>query len=220
MQILIVDDHPLFRAGLAALLYELDSAVVTTEAASVQQVRELRDGGGRFDLVLLDLHLPDAQGLEILLLVKEMFEGSLVAIMSATEDPQLIRSAIDAGACGYIPKTTNPAVTVNALRLILARGIYLPLHILEDVERHGFTFAGNATSGQPSLSSRQLTVLQCLLQGKSNKVIARELSIAEGTVKAHLATIYQFMNVTTRSQAMARSHQLGFFEQFERFSQK
>lgn len=216
MRVLIVDDHPLFRAGLIALLYELDSNAVAAEAACIRQVRDLRDRGETFDLVLLDLDLPDGQGLEVLSQVKEMFEESLVAIMSATEDPHIIRTAIDAGACGYIPKTTNPAVTVNALRLVLARGIYLPpnILILGDTEKFGSRYAPLPACPQPSLSSRQLAVLQRLLQGKSNKVIARELSIAEGTVKAHLASIYQFLDVTTRSQAMYRAHQLGFFEQF------
>jgi len=214
MHVLIVDDHPLFRTGLKALLYELDSNIETAEAATLGEVCHLGEMGNIFDLVLLDMNLPDGNGLDVLRRAKEVFDASLVVIMSATEDPHLIRSAIDMGACGYIPKTTNPAVTVNALRLVLAHGIYLPLNILQGMGGDGATFTKELECSQPSLSERQLAVLQRLLQGKPNKIIARELAIAEGTVKAHLASIYQVLNVATRSQAMARAHQLGFFEQF------
>lgn len=214
MRVLLVDDHPLFRAGLNALLYELDSNIETAEAATLGEVCDKHDQGEIFDLVLLDMKLPDSEGLDLLRRVKEVFEEALVVIMSATEDPHLIRSAIDMGACGYIPKTTNPAVTVNALRLVLAHGIYLPLNILHGIGMADIIVAKTQECPQPSLSERQLAVLQCLLQGKPNKIIARELAIAEGTVKAHLASIYQFLNVTSRSQAMSRAHQLGFFEKF------
>jgi DNA-binding NarL/FixJ family response regulator len=214
MHVLIVDDHPLFRAGLNALLYELDASVKTAQAATLGEVCDMHDRGEIFDLVLLDMKLPDSEGLDLLQRVKEVFEEALVVIMSATEDPHLIRSAIDMGACGYIPKTTNPAVTVNALRLVLAHGIYLPLNILHGIAMVDVIVAKTQECPQPSLSERQLDVLQRLLQGKPNKIIARELAIAEGTVKAHLASIYQFLNVTSRSQAMSRAHQLGFFEHF------
>jgi DNA-binding NarL/FixJ family response regulator len=214
MHVLIVDDHPLFRAGLKALLYELDPNIETREAATVAEACAAHNEDVTFGLVLLDMKLPDGNGLDVLRRVKELFDEALVVIMSATEDPHLIRSAIDMGACGYIPKTTNPAVAVNALRLVLAKGIYLPLNILKGMAIPGAVLEETQECPRPSLSERQLAVLQRLLQGKPNKIIARELAIAEGTVKAHLASIYQFLKVTTRSQAMSRAHQLGFFEQF------
>ena len=213
MRVLIVDDHPLFRSGLRALLYELDSSIETQEAATVGEVCDSHQRGENFDLMLLDMSLPDGNGLEVLRRVKEVFDATLVVILSATEDPNLILSAIDAGACGYIPKTTNPMVTVNALRLVLGRGIYLPSNILQNIKASN-TGLQEERQCLPRLSERQLSVLHRLLQGKSNKVIARELAIAEGTVKAHLASIYQFLDVTTRSQAMFRAHQLGFFDKF------
>jgi DNA-binding NarL/FixJ family response regulator len=214
MRVLIVDDHPLFRTGLKALLFELDPAIETAEATSVSDVILAGERGEAFDLVLLDLDLPDSKGLSGLQRVRAAFEGPRLVVMSALEDADLIRSAIDAGACGYIPKTTDPTVTVHALRLVLARGIYLPPHVLDAGGDRGARDPAARNAERPQLSTRQLAVLQRLLQGKPNKIIARELLIAEGTVKAYLAAIYQALNVSSRTQAMFRAHELGFFDQF------
>ena len=211
MRILVIDDHPLFRAGLRALLYELDTQIGVVEAGSLQEVAAIAMAGAEFELVLLDMGLPDGSGLVALHSVKQAFEAAPVVIMSAATDPRLMREVIDAGASGYIPKTTQPEVTVSALRLVLAHGIYLPLDILmqNDGER-----PAQQPVNLPGLSPKQLAVLQRLLQGKPNKVIARELAIAEGTVKAHLASVYQFLDVSSRSEAMRRAHELGYFERF------
>jgi DNA-binding NarL/FixJ family response regulator len=211
MRILVIDDHPLFRAGLRALLYELDTQIGVVEAGSLQEVAAIGMAGAEFDLVLLDMCLPDGSGLIALHSVKQAFEAAPVVIMSAATDPRLMREVIDAGASGYIPKTTQPEVTVSALRLVLAHGIYLPLDIL--MQNDGDRPAPQPVN-LPGLSPKQLAVLQRLLQGKPNKVIARELAIAEGTVKAHLASVYQFLDVSSRSEAMRRAHELGYFERF------
>ena len=215
MRILIVDDHPLFRAGLTALLFELDTNIETAEAASLAQACERKEQGESFDLVLLDLNLPDAAGLSGLHRIKATFEAALVVVMSAVEEPQLIFSVLDAGACGYIPKTTDPTATVQALRLVLARGIYLPPSAMAGRDRsEAIPVGATPRRGASDLSERQLQVLQRLLHGKPNKIIARELDIAERTVKAHLQAIYQALNVATRTQAMYRAHELGLFERF------
>lgn len=211
MRVLVIDDHPLFRAGLRALLYELDSHIGAVEAGSLREVAEIAAAGADFDLVLLDMGLPDGSGLVALQAVKQAFEAAPVVVMSAATDARLIRDVIDAGASGYIPKTTRPELTVSALRLVLAHGIYLPLDILL---HNSATDQPPPQAQPPGLSARQLAVLQRLLQGKPNKVIARELAIAEGTVKAHLASVYQFLDVATRSEAMRRAHELGYFERF------
>ena len=220
MRVLIVDDHPLFRAGLKALLYELDPAIEAAEATSVRDVVAASERGEDFDLVLLDLDLPDAKGLSGLQRVQASFEQPQVVVMSAVEDSEVIRSAIEAGACGYIPKTTDPAVTVHALRLVLARGIYLPPHVLDGGEERNARDPARLNAERPQLSARQLEILQRLLQGKPNKIIARELMIAEGTVKAYLAAVYQALNVNSRTQAMFRAHELGFFEELPRLSHR
>lgn len=143
--------------------------------------------------------------------IKALYTGAAVVVVSGEEDPELVLRTIDAGASGYIPKTTDNAVTVQALRLVLAQGVYLPPLALRHA-RLGGTPASTATAANalgPSLSKKQQAVLQLLLQGKANKIIARELNVAEGTVKAHLWAVYQALGVSTRSQAMCKAYELG-----------
>ena len=210
MHILIVDDHPLFREGLKTLLTALEPAVRISDAGTVAQAIALAAVDAP-DLILLDMNLPGTSRLDALRQVKAAHEAASVVVVSADEDPVLIRSAVDEGAAGYIPKTSDASLTIQALRLVLANGIYLP--------RAALTGGGARSSGEsaraqglPEFSGRQLAVLKCLLQGKANKVIARELDIAEGTVKAHLWAIYQALGVNSRAQAMYRVHELHMFD--------
>jgi DNA-binding NarL/FixJ family response regulator len=207
MHILIVDDHPLFREGLKTLLTALEPAVRISDAGTVAQAIALAAVDAP-DLILLDMNLPGTSRLDALRQIKAAHEAASVVVVSAEEDPVLIRSAVDEGAAGSIPKTSDASLTIQALRLVLANGIYLP--------RAALTGASSAQSskaqGLPEFSGRQLAVLKCLLQGKANKVIARELDIAEGTVKAHLWAIYQALGVNSRAQAMYRVHELHMFD--------
>lgn len=204
MRVLIVDDHPLFREGMETLLACLAPSVDVVGVASVAEALAVSQRGGDFDLVLLDMNLPGANHLEGLQRITEACERSSVVIVSAEDDPDLIRRTIAAGAAGFIPKSTDPDVVVNALRLVLEQGIYLPPGTLMNSAS-----APSALPAAPSLSERQQAVLRLLLQGKSNKLIARELNVAEGTVKAHLWTVYQLLGVSTRVQAMYRVYELG-----------
>lgn len=212
MHILVIDDHPLYREGLKALLWGLSENVDVTGASSLDEALPMLRGGVSFDLVLLDMNLPGRSHLEALAVVKNEVESAPVVVVSGEVEPVLIMKTIEAGAAGYIPKTTDQAVTINALRLVLAHGVYLPPQAVR---------AANPMQGplgQPhaldigALSQRQRAVLKRLLQGKANKVIARELSIAEGTVKAHLWSAYQVLGVSSRMQAMCRVHELGLLD--------
>jgi len=212
MRVLLVDDHPLFREGLKGLLLGLDPAVQVEQAGSVAQAEALQ--GQAFDLVLMDLQMPGSQGMDALTRIKALFEASAVVVVSGDESPSTIQRAIQHGAAGYVPKTTDPSVTIQALRLVLAQGTYLPPEALRPP---GHAPESNPQAPQPTpnwpqeLSPRQLAVLRCLLQGKPNKVIAREIGIAEGTVKAHLWAVYQLLGVNNRAQAMYRAHELQLF---------
>lgn len=211
MNVLIVDDHPLYRDGMQALLFGLDPAVEVFCASSVAEAALVTANGERIDLVLLDMNLPGGvSGLQALQQTKALFEGAAVVVVSGEENPELVLRTIDAGAAGYIPKNTDTAVTVQALRLVLAQGIYLPPLALRHANLGGAGPANEpAPDLVPELSVKQRAVLQLLLQGKANKVIARELEVAEGTVKAHLWAVYQALGVSTRSQAMCKAYELG-----------
>ena len=211
MRILIVDDHPLFRQGMKALLLGLDATIDCSEAGNVAAAVQMGVDGGQFDLVLLDLGLPGLSGLDALGEIKRTFDSAAVVVVSGEEAPSLVRDAISAGAAGYVPKSTDPSVTLQALRLVIANGTYLPPIALAgfgtDVPR-----PPSGTHAAPQLSPRQLQILRLLLQGQSNKVIARRLDIAEGTVKAHLWAVYQALGVASRGQAMFKAHELGLLD--------
>lgn len=212
MRVLIVDDHPLYREGLKALLSGLDPDVETVDAADVAEAEGLAGAAPGFDLILLDMNLPGLNRLAALQRMKAAFEAACLVVVSAEEDPALILQAIDAGAAGYIPKNTDVAVTIRALQLVLAHGIFVPAHALRSM---GGPCGSPAPAPErlPEFSERQRAVLRGLLQGKPNKVIARELDVAEGTVKAHLWAVYQLLGVSTRTQAMCRVHELGLLDQ-------
>lgn len=211
MHILIVDDHPLFREGLKTLLRALEPAVRISDAGSVAEAIALPPTDAP-DLILLDMNLPGPSRLDALRQVKAAHESASVVVVSGDEDPVLIRQAVDEGAAGYIPKTTDASLTIQALRLVLANGIYLPRAALTAGAAARSPAQSPRAAGSPEFSGRQLAVLKCLLQGKANKVIARELDIAEGTVKAHLWAIYQALGVNSRAQALYRVHELHMFD--------
>lgn len=201
MRVLIVDDHPLFVRGLESLLLELDPCIETLCAGSISQALTLAEDS-TIDLVLLDLNLPGLNNLDALKRIREELPSTPAVVVSANEDEQQVWKAIERGAAGYIPKTADQGQMVDALRSVLACGTYVPQHaLLGDM--------GPNDHAPPTftLSTRQREVLKLLLQGKSNKVIAHSLGIAEGTTKAHLFSIYQTLGVNSRTQAMSIAHQ-------------
>jgi DNA-binding NarL/FixJ family response regulator len=202
MRILIVDDHALFRQGLRFLLRDLDAELEISEAGDCAQA--LAQGAEAFDVVLLDLHMPGVAGLAALEAVRQAFEASRIVVLSGEEDPRQIRRAIDAGAVGFIPKSATPEVLLSALRLVLADGIYLPTVALRGVDDPAAAAPSEMTSDRlrETLSERQVDVLQKAVQGKANKVIARELAISEGTVKAHLSAAFRALGVHNRTEAV------------------
>jgi DNA-binding NarL/FixJ family response regulator len=197
VRILIVDDHALFREGLRRMLRDLDQQLEIREAGNC--VDALSMAGEPFDLVLLDMHMPGTSGLEALETLRGAFESSRIVVLSGEEDPRVVRRVIDAQAAGYIPKSSTPQVMFGALRLVLADGIYLPAIALRHTAEEPPAGARGAAA---ALSGRQIDVLRKAVEGKANKVIARELGISEGTVKAHLAAAFRALGVKNRTEAV------------------
>jgi len=201
MRVLIIDDHPMFRDALAGLMRDLDPQVEVVEAGSRAAALALRDDN--FDLVLLDLDLPDAsaQSLDALVEIKSVFESSAVVVVSARADVHTIRRAIELDASGYFPKTHDQAGMERGLRLVLSDGVYLPPELLTD---SGSRREDIIAAAAERLSERQREVLNRALQGKPNKIIARELNIAVGTVKHHLSIALDLLGLQNRTEAIYR----------------
>lgn len=203
MRILLVDDHQLFSAGLKILLEELspgvDISISNTVAKALQE-------SGAFDLILLDLHLPDADGFNGLTKLKAQFEAIPIVIVSSEESPQRIRDSIQQGAMGFVPKASSPQELFNAMRLILSRETYLPPSCLAPFDVCG---QGIQSPSAIQLSPRQHEVLMKVIQGKPNKVIARELGISDQTVKSHVMAVLTAMGVSNRTEAVYKAASLG-----------
>ena len=226
LKILLVDDHALFRSGLRFLLADLDQEIEFAEAETCAAALEV--GSESTDLVLLDFHLPDSDGnYESLEKIKTQFPAATVVVLSSEDNPEIIRGAVDAGAAGFIPKSSTPDIMIAALKLILAGGIYLPpLAYTAKAIKTGnsapnkleIPATDQASTSQSSLdqqltaqlSERQLEVLMAAIKGKPNKIIARELNIAEGTVKAHLSVAFRVLDVKNRTEAVFLAAKLGF----------
>ncbi|MBJ7416980.1 MAG: response regulator transcription factor [Niveispirillum sp.] len=214
MKILIGDDHLLFREGLCRLLTQLDDQASFVEAGTFDDVLSLARDGQDFDLVLLDLQMPGFPGFSGVQEICEAQAGTPVVIVSASEAQADVRAALDAGASGYIPKSSSVKIMLSALNLIFSGGIYVPpAAILGDgpgVSGHAAAAAGtagaaNGAAGAPSLTQRQRDVLRCLREGKSNKQIAYELGLSEGTVKIHVTAVMRSLGVRNRTQAVIAS---------------
>jgi DNA-binding NarL/FixJ family response regulator len=208
MKVLMIDDHHLVRDGMRPVLERLASPgerlhvlEAATFAAGLAEIERHAD----IELVLLDLRLPDVAGFDALARLQRERPDLPVVVMSGEDEAGLVREALQRGALGYIPKSSRPAVILQALRLVLSGGTYVPREIMGgDDARHGEAPASPAPSGFASLglTPRQAEVLPLLLAGKSNKEICRELGMAEGTAKSHIAAIFKALGVTTRVQAV------------------
>lgn len=209
MKLLLIDDHPLFRSGLTYLLRTLDSQLQVDEAGNCAQALAL--AGRDYDLVLLDLKMPGVDGLDALGAVRGAFPASPAVVLSGEDDPRIVRQAIESGAMGYIPKSSTPDVMIQALKLILARGVYLPASVLSAEGDAPAPKREPLAAGAPieGLSDRQMEVLRRVVQGKQNKVIASELDISEGTVKAHLSAVLRALRARNRTEVVYAAAKLG-----------
>jgi DNA-binding NarL/FixJ family response regulator len=198
---LLVDDHELFREGLQLLLADLGDDLNFAQASNCATALELA-GQRKFDVVLLDFHLPGLQRFDALRAIRAKAEEAAIVVLSAEEHPALIRQVIDEGAAGFIPKASSHAVMMAALRLVLAGGTYLPPHALHSETPEAPPAEVPHASAVARLTERQLATLRLAMLGKSNKVIAREMELSEATVKAHLAECFKRLGVRNRTEAV------------------
>lgn len=208
MKILVADDHALFREGLRHVLTPLAERVEIIEAQDCEQALAAVDTNGDLGLVLLDLHMPGRDGFAALETLSHRYPALPIVVLSGSENRNDMRRALDGGAMGFIPKAATAAVMVQALRLILAGGIYIPPALLQPSIGQARTAATPAHEAL-GLTPRQLDVLRLVLDGKSNKVIAAELGLTEATVKAHITAVFKALDVSNRTQAALTVERMG-----------
>ena len=199
MKILIVDDHPLFRAGFHAVLEQSDLDAGVLSVSSVPEALQTLQQDGDIGLVLLDIHLKGEDGFNALKVIGERFPTTACIMISGDEQQAVAARAVAAGASGFIPKSFTADEMIAAIRKVLAGEVFVP------------ETADLTAPAQPNgLTLRQLEVISMLGRGFSNKEIARSLDVAERTVKAHVSAVFEALNVRNRTQAVLVAQKRGF----------
>lgn len=199
MNILLIDDHALFRAGLRMLLATIGQNVTCLEAAGIEAALTLLDEHPELQMCLLDLALRNENGLAAIARIKERAPQIAVIVVSGAEDSATIARCIDAGAMSFIPKSVTPDVLKHALQQVLSGAVYLPDQIVSAID---------SQPKAPHLTPRQLQVLNALSRGLPTKLIARELELSEYTVKDHIALVFQALGARNRTEAVIKASQL------------
>ena len=214
--VLIVEDHQIVREGMRKIIGDVltGTNIETLEAETLAEARQtMRARKHELDLVLLDINLPDADGAEGIEYFKAEWAALPVVVVSACEDWRLAADFLRAGALGFIPKSSNVSVMTNALRLIFAGGRYFPPQVFDLLtdDRAGNSAPARDNESPPKnrdpvhavdMSPRQKEVLTLMLQGRSNKEIARELGVSVGTAQNYVAAILRAYNASSRAKAM------------------
>ena len=207
MKVLIADDHPLYREAAALRIRRLYPDALVGEVSSLPELRQTTaDGSGPYDLILLDYHMPGMSHDALVQLVGE-FTTTPLAVISGTSANADIRAAVHAGLRGFIPKTSSSEHFALALQILLAGGSSVPAEILQDRP------SPNTLAAEPwlaKMTEREREVLKGVIQGRSNKEIARQMEVAEVTVKLHLRNVFRKMDVKSRAEAAVKAVKAGF----------
>ncbi|EEA94469.1 Transcriptional regulatory protein DegU [Pseudovibrio sp. W64] len=195
---IIADDHPLFRGAMRQTIEKQFASVKIIEAGSLDEVTAALDREEDVDMILLDLSMPGMRGFSGLMYLRAQYVGVPIVVVSGTEDPTTIRSAIEFGASGYIPKSLGIDVIQDGVSVVLEGGVWIP----PDIDLNTVDEATKMAQRLASLTPQQVRVLMMLSQGLLNKQIAYELSVSEATVKAHVSAILQKLGVESRTQAV------------------
>jgi len=209
MKFLVVDDHVLIRDALASVLGQLQPGAAVIGAASCADALEAVGHHADLSMVLLDVALPDGDGLALLSTLRRDHPAVPVVMLSAVQDRPIVMRALEAGASGFIPKSARREIMLGALRLVFAGGIYVPPEILAADPDPRPARAGDRADTF-GLSERQAEVLGLLMHGLSNKAISRRLNLAEPTVKNHITAILKALGARNRTEAVATANREGW----------
>lgn len=207
MRVVVVDDHWAVRDGLKWALSKLDDVDVVDDAASAEELLDLLAVEAP-DVVLLDIQMPKQSGLEALAIAKAKYPDVRIVMLSMHDEASFVKRAVELGADGYLLKSAGVEEVRRALEAVMAGGVYLysgvTRALLEDLDP--------SIASTPRLSPRETEVLRLVADGLENKQIARQLDISETTVKTHLRSSFERLNVASRSEAVATALRLGLID--------
>ena len=217
LQVLLADDHALFRDGMRYVLQQLSDEMDIICAGNFSETLRLAESNPALDLALLDLDMPGSNGVGSIRIFNQNFPGIPLVVISGSDQRTDIECVMEYGAMGFISKMSSSKVMVSALRVVLAGGVYLPPQLgsqtepvdtlseptMPDTERF------SASANNYGLTKRQLEVLQYLSDGFSNKEMALKMNLAEGTIKVHVAGVFQVLQVSSRLDAVRKAQNLG-----------
>lgn len=214
MKILLVDDHALFREGLRYLLEQLSEEVAIMEAGNFFDGFELAKQHNDFDLALLDLNMPGSEGPKSIGHFHHHYPQIPVVVISGEESRSQMEKVMNYGAMGFICKSSSASIMLSALNLVLSGGVYIPLQMLHHYDvmaekEPAITDRRRLHTNENGLTRRQMQILKHLAAGLSNKEIAEITNLAEGTVKIHVAAVYQALHVSNRMEAVRTAEKLG-----------
>lgn len=217
LKFLVADDHHLIREGLRYALEGAFDELSIVEATDGNQVLQGVAGNPDLDLILLDYFMPETNGFALVSELCERYPDIPVIVLSGASDPALVHKLLDCGAAGFLSKTTDHGVILEALQLVLAGGVYMPPDLAPELAEALSDCTDCAPSGGTiatehllkQLTQRQYEVLQLMARGKTNKDISRQLGISENTIKVHVTAILKVLGVSNRTQAVLVAQRLG-----------
>lgn len=206
LKLLVVEDHALVREGLVRLLGQVEPGVVVQESPDFESALNVLDSEGEFDLVLLDLALPGIDGFAGLDILRRRYPAMPVAVVSAFDDTPTITRVLNLGASGFIPKAFSGEALLSAVREVLDGNIFRPSGQSAgptlDAETPIPPVKNGVRPDEVGLTDRQSQVLALMVRGLTNRDIADQLGLSEGTVKIHATAVFKTLGVSSRTQAL------------------
>lgn len=212
LKLLVVEDHALVREGLVGLLAQIEEGAQVFDSADFESVLAVLDNEGDFDLVLLDLALPGIDGFAGLDILRRRYPAMPVAVVSAFDDQPTVTRVINLGASGFIPKALNGECLLRAVREVLAGNIFRPSGQTAARLDDAIPVPPSSVNVRPEeigLTDRQAQVLCLMVRGLSNRDIAEQLELSEGTVKIHATAVFKALGVNSRTQALVTAARYG-----------
>ncbi len=218
LRILIADDHPLFAESLSRLVSQLDEDVETVEAGDFPEAVKMAREKAPFDLILTDLRMPGMSEFAGVRALRDAAPSVPIVVVTGFESRTSLERCLESGAQGFLPKSSQPSVMLNAIRVVLLGEIYVPPSLFSSEPESAETTSTRGMDGRSlremhpniqRLTRRQLGVLALIGQGLSNRDIAENLNISEGTVKVHVGAILKTLGVSNRTRAALLVTELG-----------